>query len=261
MTLSQRTSRHASDGDLIRGLDGQLSDLEQRRLRNHLAECADCGQRSAELQAHAAVARQYLRRDELGSGPDELTRARALAAIRQATRSREAARRRKPLHGAAVAAVLILALAVGSAQPVRAWVMERVAEVRGAPMAAPALVAEMPATVVARRGSIIAFQPAGEVFEIRLEHPQQAGAVGLTVRPVDRATAQMSGDGTESIMILPSGLRIENRAASTARYWITLPSSLGTVRVVAGSRVLATLPVSELGVGSERVIPLSPTRR
>lgn len=116
-------SRHLGDDDLVRYMDRQLDREGTRRMRAHLAGCAECAARLDSLQAVSA--RVSARIAELPAEvPDPAQRAMALAALDRARfRRRPAAAlgRRALLRAAAVAAIL-LPLALIGTETGRAWV-------------------------------------------------------------------------------------------------------------------------------------------
>lgn len=256
MMFSNGVGRHPTDGDLLRDLDGELSDLEHRRVRKHVEECLDCDSRIHLLQEQSEVVHSFLSPSGgLEVEPDDLSRARALGAIRVARRAaagrHSTARRRMTV--AAAAAGLVVGLSTVS--PLRAWVHDLIV---GAPTESSRRlpVASLPVTVVGGNGSLITFRPTQASFELRVEHRQEAGSLAIRIGSGVLATAHTSGAADESIMVLPQGMRIENRPGSTASYRVTLPSTLKTVRVVVGAQLIAIIPVST-GAGSiDRVIPL-----
>lgn len=257
MMFANGVGRHPTDGDLLRDLDGELSDLEHRRLRKHLEECLDCDSRINLLKEHSAVVQSFLSPSGgMDVEPDDLSRARALGAMRAAQRAaagrRSMARRR--LTVAAAAAGLVVGLS--SVSPLRAWVRDLIRAEAPTEPGRSLPVASLPVTVVGGNGSLITFQPTQTSFELRLEHRQEAGSLAIRIGDGVLATAHTAGAADESIMVLPQGMRIENGPGSTASYRVTLPATLKTVRVVVGRQMIATIPVSTGAGPIDRVIPL-----
>ena len=251
MNTAIGTGPHPSDGDLVRYLDTELSELEERRLRMHLKGCAACSARVEAIASESSAVARYLAKHAV-PGPDTVTRARTLAAVRKAN-----AERRSGVHRAIrglVAASVLLVLAL-TAQPVRAWITERWEGLRGT-SARPAEVATLPATVV-RRSSIVAFAPRGALFELQLERFQREGTLTVEVRDVERATAQVLNGANETMLILPSGIRVENRAGSRASYLVTVPSSLPALNVTVGGETIATLDVDRAKLPWTRTFDLA----
>jgi hypothetical protein len=235
------TVPHPSDGDLVRYLDTELSELEERRLRVHLNGCAECTARVEAMAAESSAAARYIVKTGL-SGPDAVTRARALASVRRA-----AARPRRSsyaLRGLAAACVLlVLAL---TAQPVRAWISTRWNELRGASRTTSE-VTTLPAAVV-RRSSVVAFAPRGALFDLQIERFQPGGTLTVEVRDVNRATAQVLNGANETMLILPSGIRVENRSGSQASYLVIVPSNLPLLRISIGGETVANVSVPRRAV-------------
>ena len=251
MNTTIGTVPHPSDGDLVRYLDTELSELEERRLRTHLNGCEECTARVETIASESSAVARYLVKREV-PGPDAVTRARALAAVRKANAERRTGMRRAIRGLAAASVLLVLAL---TAQPVRAWITERWEGLRGG-SARPVEVTTLPATVV-RRSSIVAFAPRGARFELQLERFQRDGTLTVEVRDVERATAQVLNGANETMLILPSGIRVENRAASRASYLVTVPSSLPVLNVTVGGETVATLNVARAKLPWTRTFSLS----
>lgn len=263
MMFTRATGQHPSDGDLLRDLDSELSDLERRRLRGHTDSCAECGLRVDALRERASLVQRFLAEEpSLNGQPDPLARARALAAARAArsaaATSWQGVGRRRVAVAAIGAALLIGAAAV---PPLRAWVRDIFASATRTAVSSPSTTAPtLPAAVVDKPGSLISFWPTEAVFELRVQHPQQAGTVVLRVHEASRATAQTTGANRESIMVLPSAILIENQPSSVASYRVTLPATLRAVRIVVGERLVATLPVVANALPMERTLHLDGSR-
>jgi len=168
-----------------------------------------------------------------------VTRARTLAAVRRAYAERHARRRRRAFTRAASAAGLALALA-GTVQPVRAWFMSGLAAVGVTSPPVESEVVLQPATAV-RRGSVVAFTPGDGPFDLRVEQSQRVGSVTIEVRDVERASAQILNGGEETMLVLPSGLAIENRAESEASYLVVVPATVGEFRLLVDGRRVAVM--------------------
>jgi hypothetical protein len=236
-------------------MDQELSDVERGRMRRHLEGCAACEERLSELMARSAQVSAALAEIGAGVEVDLLARARAREAVRQVNRT---ARGRSqwglPLRAAAaVALILVGALA---ADPLLAWVhdhwwpgkhAERVVETLPAATVAPE----------AKHGPVVLFEPTSGTFEISIANPQTTGSIRLQVRDVARASAEVSNPGEEAILVLPSGLHVENQASSEASYTLTLPASLRKVEVTIGDRRATTLILDSVAGPITREIPLS----
>jgi hypothetical protein len=244
------TAPHPSDGDLVRYLDTELPELDERRLRMHLNGCAECTARVEAIASESSAVARYIAKTGL-AGPDQVTRARALAAAKRA--NAQPRRKGYAMRGlAAACVVLVLAL---TAQPVRAWISERWDGLRGA-SASPAEVATLPAAVV-RRSSVVAFAPRGALFDLQVERFQPGGTLTVEVRDVNRATAQVLDGANETMLILPSGIRVENRAGSHASYLVIVPSDVPLLRVTVGGQTVASVSVPKRSVPWSRSFSLA----
>ena len=255
MKLSHQTATHADDGDLVRFLDQQVSPDERRWLFAHVAECEVCAARMEALREQSQVVATMVGSLDVAA-PDELTRARALAAARRAQAARGSSRRwYTPGSVRAAAVVALAALVTLGVGPVRAWVSERFAGLFGAEAAAPTVAA------VARdiqRGSVVSFEPAGAIFILDVEHAQATGSVHLELHDAAAASAEVVDGASEEILALPSGLRVANSGASTASYRLTLPADLKLIQVFAGGVPVAIIPLEEVRLPWSRTVTLDP---
>jgi anti-sigma factor RsiW len=236
------TAAHRDDGELVRYLDGQPEGAERHEVPAHLERCAVCRARLLALRQQGEAFRGMLGRlDE--ATPNELARARALRATRTAeerSRPRRAWLASGPLRAAA-AVVLLLAGGLTVA-PLRAWVIEHVGVLTRGERPAPVARREAPAPAPrAVESGAVSFTPAGKVFVLELRHLQPTGTVTLQLRDVPLATARVTGGKDEEIVVLPSGVRVENERASVASYTVTLPADLDLVQVFAGGKVVARI--------------------
>ena len=206
------TTMHLEDGALVRYLDQECDGDERAAVRGHVNACGACAGRLAELERRARALQGALR---AGDQP-----ARAVPS--------------GPRWGLRAAAAVLVLLAIGGAvRPVRAWIVERAGALWSAftgGSESPAPVAPVPPAQTA-----VSFVPADGPFTIELAGRQSAGALSLEAVPGDTARATvLGGNGAESLVVLPAGLRIVNPPASAARYRIALPARLGPVRVIVG---------------------------
>lgn len=252
MTATRSPLRHPSAGDLVRRLDGELDPRTEARLAHHLDRCTACRGRLVELAERSREASRLLSAAAVPTDPGEVRRRRARTAVAAAVaRRRSVIRVRRGWAAAAtIAAVLVVSLTV---DPLRAWVMQRLTSV-GATTSLESSATSLPSVIVGRDGSVISFQPSGETFELNVERAQEQGELVLRVRSVSQATAQVTNGGAESMLVLPSGLRIENVAASRASYRVTLPASVERVSVRVGDGPARTFAV--VGVDWAEVVPL-----
>jgi anti-sigma factor RsiW len=243
MTGTQPTSRHPSDAVLLRQLDGALGEQVTGRLTAHLERCQACRRRSAALRAQSAAAAEYLR--SLPDGADTAAaarmRARTATRVAESRRARVGRQWRGWAAAAATAGLVMLSLGV---DPLRAWVLARLG-IGSAPTAAPAGArpVSLPPVIVGSDGSVVSFPTASSTFELVVQEAQPSGEIRVQVRAGDRVTAQMVGAGGESMLVLPSGLQIENSAASTASYRISVPASVRVIVVRIGGAPSQIVPV------------------
>jgi hypothetical protein len=202
---------HMEDGVLVRYLDRECDNDEEAAVRGHVGGCETCAARLGQLEHRSRAVRVALR-----------------AADRPARQSRPA-----PRWGLRAAAAMLVLLAVaGTVRPVRAWILERAEALWSALTGAPAPGAPAPAAA-APETAAVSFVPAGDAFTLEVAGRQVAGVLVVETAAGDTARATVwGGSGTESLLILPSGLRIVNPSGSTARYRVALPARLGRVRVV-----------------------------
>ena len=226
MTGARARPRHPTVSVLLRRVDGELDPTVDERLRRHLERCAPCRGQMERLEADSAEAARALSEALAATPVPELRRAAARRAVRGAS---ERARGRRRRFGGLAAAASVAGLLVLSwtAGPLRAWVAEMRAGGGGAAEAEQ--VVALPAAVVSGAGSLVSFEAAGDLFTIELDAAQAVGHLLLQVLPTGRATAQIIRSGSESMLVLPAGLRIENSAASVASYRVTLPPSVSRV--------------------------------
>lgn len=252
MTAARPRPRHPSASVMLRRMDGELDPTLDRRLRRHLDRCAPCRGRMERLEETSTQASGALRAALAVTPVPELRRQAARRAMRAAGERRARGRNRR-FGGLAVAAsiagVLVLSWTVG---PLRAWVAELGMGGGGEEVAEP--VVSLPGAVVGGAASIVAFDAASDLFTIELDARQLAGDLLLQVLPIERATAQITRSGSESMLVLPAGLRIENSTASVASYRVTLPPTVSRVEVRVGDAAPHVIPVG--GDGWQEEVPV-----
>lgn len=228
---------HPSEGDLIRYLDAELSEIEERRLRAHVDGCGHCNARLEEIARFSRSVSRLVAGTPV-AGPDMVTRARALATVRRAHAARATTRRRAVHVALAASVLLVLAIA---APPVQAWLSDRLEAFR-APIASPVSAPVAPVVAAAaERSSVVAFTPRGARFELEVERYQEAGTLTVEFREASRASAQIVGGRDETMLVLPSGLRVENANGSGASYVVVVPADLPQVRISVGGEEIASL--------------------
>jgi hypothetical protein len=252
MTKTTQNPAHLTDGELVRYLDHEVEEAERRELMRHLSSCDACAERLQTLSDKSREVGRRIAALDADARADELTRARALAAARNARR----AHRPAGMQPARVAAVLAtIALGSLTVQPVRAWLMDQWESLTDADVAAPIATAPR---ALDESGSRVRFTPTAEVFTLEIDHLQTTGSLTIQLGGADPATAQIVNGAGENLLVLPSGVRIENREGSQADYLVTLPANLRTVQVVAGQTAIAIIPVEGASDRWTRTIALQP---
>lgn len=252
MTAARRTSRHPSAAVLVRHLDGELDEVTTQRLRRHLRGCDRCEERLAQVQRASLAAGEELRGWQTEVAVPEVVRARAREAMRGAVRRR----RWGGLRPAGwVAAVLIGVIVLGlTVEPVRAWVLQRLGVEVGAVEIASDI-PRLPEAVVDGAGAVVSFHPAAHRLTIHVENRQATGELILQALPLEQATAQVIGEEGAALLVLPTGVRIENPADSRASYRVTVPPGVRQVEVRVAGEAPQVVEVAA-GEGWGRRVPL-----
>lgn len=263
MMTTSLAEGHLSDGDIVRLLDEELDPGERARVEAHVTACEECSRRVRGIRRRSARLGELLRSSDWEAPPapvavpvtapevsrDELARRRA---------RRERERRTAPAPWLRAAAIVAVLLGVGIvATPLRAVVAdwletqwERIVAPGGreAPAAEPSAAPAEPAP-----GSRVQFVPQGSVFTLEVAARQAGGAVELARSDARQAVAEQVGGGTPAdLLVLPSGVRIENDPASSASYRVVVPEHVRTVRVRVGDAPAMVLSAEEIA-GGERV--------
>jgi anti-sigma factor RsiW len=258
MMTVQSGNPHVDDGDLIRYVDGELTAGESCHVDVHLATCSACASRLDALQQQASRFSELVSQVEIAPVSD-IRRARSLAEVERAAsrRSRPHFQQRAAWVRAAAAILVAFSTVVG-VSPLRAWVIERwhdlVDHLRPAGSIAPVAVSEDDA-----EPSVVSFVPAAQTFELRIEGAQKTGVVQLRAGDNALASAQVVGaTGNESLIILPSGVRITNDLRSSASYMITVPASVRLVVVHVGETEPIIVPVDGVQPPWSTLLDLAP---
>lgn len=245
----EQTGQHPGQGDLVRLLDGELDELAERRMRDHVDGCARCMARLRTLERRSTTFSQMVGRlDDGAPQRDELAPRRAVSS--------------GPSHRAMVwrvAAVLMVGVFGAMSVPqLRAWVAEQwtglgwLGEPAATAVEDERTLAETPAAPPAEEQPserhAVSFIPEGREFLVEVRATQAGGVLTLTMRPGREASAVVEGRGPDAdLVVMPYGVRIENAAAATLDYQVEVPSDLDRVRVRIGNRPDVLLPVSEVG--------------
>jgi hypothetical protein len=248
-TMEQTTGQHPGQGDLVRLLDGELDELTERRLRDHVDGCARCMGRLRTLEKRSTAFSHMVARLDDGAGQrDELAPRRAASA----------GSGHRAMVWRAAAVIMVGLFGAMSVPQLRAWVADQWSGLGwlGEPAATAVederTLAETPAAPPAderpTERHAVSFVPEGREFLVEVRATQAGGVLTLTMRPGREASAVVEGRGPEAdLVVLPYGVRIENVAAATLDYQVEVPSDLDRVRVRIGNRPDVLLPVSEVG--------------
>lgn len=227
MNQMRSTALHPDDGGLVRYLDRACEPDEHGAIAEHLAVCAACTGQIEVLSRRSAALSALLR---VADPP-----------VPAAVRSPRPARRFRlarwtgswPLRIAAT--VTLLAATAAGVSPVRAWITERsrllwTLITTGRP-AAP----DTPSQASIQADGSVSFQPATDVLVVQLAGRQAAGTLVIEGGLDSNASITVSGGSTgENLIVLPSGVRIVNSAASRATYQIRLSAGISQVLVEIG---------------------------
>lgn len=283
--MSQVTpsERHPTDGDLIRLLDGAASAGSEEPLRRHLDGCPGCRERLARYRergerlgavlraADPIVAEEFTAGGGRGTPNSEAEprsgespgagdpTPEAGAAPGTERKDEPEGEGRKPwwqIRFLQVAALLALAAGLALVLPVQAWVA---AGWRAAADALGGEVGSVPGQEAPAGSSVVSFPLDGRELLVRIEHPQETGSLAFRrAEDETQVTAEVTaGFRSESFLILPDGLGIENSPSSAASYRIRVPTGVRRARVRLGEREIADLRMQELGEEEERTIGLS----
>jgi hypothetical protein len=254
----RQNQAHASDGDLLRLLDGELTPAESQ-VRAHVAECGACAARLARYRTRSATMAELLREtappaiDPARVRPplDDLSRARARRAARAAPR---AAWWTRP--GVRAAAAVVVMAGVAAASPARGWLMERLRDVQAAATESAGRepvrpTPSAPAAPAPSAGALVRFDVGGAELVVRFAASQRSGTVEIAGTGDGRAAAQVTGGlRDEALLVLPRELRIRNATSSEASYRVEIPPGVARVRLLVGS-----------GTGTPRVLEVRPGDR
>ncbi len=226
---------HATDGDLLAWIDGDLDPPASDAVEAHLGECPDCRRRRTRLEGDARQVREWLRRADSPAPPPEAYarpwRAPAPGAGRPARHWIRAA-----------AAVAALALAVG---PARAWIARSLASNPPAPTReAPAPPAPAPAQAPQ---ATTAFRPEGARLTVGLGADGDAVRIRFEASPDDRVQLWAPWDDV-GITVRPDRVDLSEVAGRSGTLRLAVPASIRGVTVVtpAGARRSVAVDADEL---------------
>ena len=227
MILMTTQDEHIEDGDLMRLLDTECSEEEDRMFRIHLAACRNCRQRHDRIARLAnRFSAMLFELEEPVPGPT--------TPVPQARKPETPTQpqpwwSRKALRVAAVVALILAGAA--TVTPLRAWVIEAFRSILGADTRAP--------PVEQTTGSLVSFVPTGGEFLVEFLEAQASGVLRVYVDTTNVASARMIGvEAGEGFLVQRSGLTIRNSSASRMSYEVHLPRTCESLEVrVAGTVV------------------------
>lgn len=217
---------HPHEADLQALLDGALDPAEAATARTHLAGCAACASRLAEIEAMVRFNRAAL--DALEPGPLPDVTADDVIAL---ARARQPVRSRAFLKAAGVAFLLAAAGAAAAwpGSPVREAAVQLVEGLRSS---APPPLEPAPAA------SEVALQPTGGLV-VAFAASQAEGAIEIAVESTGTARVQAT-DPAVSFSVGVDSIAVEN-AGSTGSYRVVVPRSLTRVEVRVGDAVVLSI--------------------
>lgn len=217
---------HPSEGDLLALIDGELEPKEAGAVRSHLAECAECAGRKAELEVLLADNRGAL--DSLDAGDPPATTADHVMAI---ARLREPLPSRRPTRYYLKAASITLligsaALAVAMpGSPIREVALDLIDDFReGEP--------EIQEDAL-RTG--VALEPTGRLV-VSFAERQDRGTIEVVLASTSRAQVDASEEGA-SFSVASNSIAVGN-AGAAASYVVTVPERLADVDIRVGDRTV-----------------------
>jgi hypothetical protein len=196
--------RHATDGALVRWLDGECDGAERLTLSRHFDDCAGCRARLGRTRARSEVLRRALR-----VHPPRVRAGR--------------------WRTAGIAAAGLVALA--AVQPVRAWVVAQAGAIWAAVVGATGQSSARTVPAGTGEGSV-SFVPTGDTLTVQIRSRQRAGRLTVEFQNAAVATARLAGDAAgAALLVLPAGIQIANAPSSRASYLLQLPATLTMVIV------------------------------
>lgn len=246
-----KDGNHIEDGDIIRLLDGECGQAEERSIREHLRECAQCQSEADELERLSRGFGLLLQRADVTPAQSEATTRRL---EKPAARPVHTPRwtRTRVLKAAAVVALVITAIGVS---PARAWLVDGWQAIKSLFVEESAEPTQPPETATAP--AVVTFTPRGPAFTIDVSSAQISGTVSLAMDSGPSASARvLGGDGSEELVVHRGGLHIVNAPTSSARYEIVVPRSVSTLELIIAGRTVLSLGAGDLAGLTNREIDL-----
>lgn len=232
-----QAEEHIDEGDLVRYLDGEMSIADRSSVAAHLLACRTCAESLENVRSNRQHFADLIATIEVPAIASE-RRAASLAAIEGAAKRRAAVSRRSrrfPILRAAAVGGLVFAASL-STTPVRALIADfwNAVSLRVERLAGTATEVT-PSERVRLSNATIGFVLSGDVFTLEVSTRQAEGRLILGVGLGGSVTASTldSADSVD-LVILPTGMRIENRPDATSDYGVNVPSHVREFRVRVG---------------------------
>lgn len=238
---------HPSDATLVAMIHGELIVGAAAELQFHLAACAACAGREAELRAGDAEVHELLAM--LDHPVPRLHPPVAAARARRLRLAALAASLTLLLAGAASAAV--------PGTPLNRWIRDRL--VPSAPVGAHRAIAP-PARAASDDGQAAGGveMPATRELTLVFGEPEPAGL--LTIVRADRSDVSLRAFGGAVAYQVGDGRIVVNNRRPALRYALEVPMGLPRLTVLVGTRVVFDSDHRPLGPAGGDTISLSPAR-
>jgi anti-sigma factor RsiW len=227
-----------TDEELIRYLDGEVTDADRSALAARLAADAGSSARLQILQQRSARLSTWL----VGADPAELDVRRSAHVIRPQIEQARAAHAYRPTMWKAAAAIILLFGLAFAVPPVRAWIVERAldaAETMGWRAAQPdASLPATPAAVSEDAGPALTVSIAvsRDTFEVQVARP---GGRLVVVRET-RTSASAEPPAAAGIVATTNTLRIEGNNPAASTFTLRLPERVTVLRIRHDGQAAAT---------------------
>lgn len=232
---------HLEDGELVRLMDGELGAGERSIAEAHVAACGRC------RIAHDRIAERTALVSSVLALIDDVRACNDAGAVRSTEFGR--ASRAGWLKAAAIAAMVVAIGALGSSN-VRGWIVERweavLASVAGSSEPAADTVSGPPGPAAVRAR----FVPHSEALFVRLENNAAGGVLTVEISEDESQSVVFMSEAEEGVLVLPTGLVIQNAPGSRADYRLLVPPTVTTVTAIVDTDTLAVLRPWSEGRGS-----------
>jgi anti-sigma factor RsiW len=226
-------------GQLLRYLHDELEQDERGAVRAHVAACNACRTRLATLSRGSRDASALLAAADFEAPGEAEWRAMRERVLRGRT-----ARAPDPrlLRLAASVALLLGTVVVLQATAAGDWLREQW----------QAFTTAEPLPVAPASGSAaVAFRPAVEVLQVRLDERPAAGVLQVRFAQSDTARLTVLDGGTEALVVESNGVRIANTTAAAASYELVVPRGVQRVAVAVGARAAVELDRADVVIELE----------